>query len=214
MGDDKSTGRTQAQRRTESRTRLMLAAAELIAEQGLGSVTLADIGKRAGYSRGIANHHFGTKAALIAEMVDRVEREFIQASAPALRVQVSVDELVEIASVFIAMLADLPAVHRAFLVLWATAVADEELRPRMAGSDESFRNTVVGIVERGRSNSEIDSTIGAPEFAVAFLGQLRGVALQHLLAPESIDLDAVRRTMEQSLRRTLRPAPNRSGDSD
>jgi len=213
VGDNESTRRTQAQRRAQSRTKLMLAAAELIAEQGLGRVTLAEIGKRAGYSRGIANHHFGTKAALIAELVDRVEREFIEASAPALRLQVSVDELVEIASVFVAMLADLPAVHRAFLVLWATAVADEELRPRMAGSDESFRNTVVEIVERGRSNGEIDSTIGAPEFAVAFLGQLRGIALQLLLAPEAIDLGALRHSMEQSLRRTLRPAPGHSGDS-
>lgn len=214
VGNNEPTRRTQAQRRAESRTKLMLAAAELIAEQGLGGVTLAEVGERAGYSRGIANHHFGTKAALIAELVDRVEREFIEATAPALRLQVSVDELLEITSVFVSMLADLPSVHRAFLVLWATAVADEELRPRMAGSDEAFRNTVVEIVERGQSNGEIDSTIGASGFAVAFLGQLRGVALQFLLAPESIDLGAVRQGMEQSLRRTLQPGPTDSGGSD
>ncbi len=214
MGNNDPTRRTQAQRSAESRTKLMLAAAELIAEKGLGGVTLAEVGERAGYSRGIANHHFGTKAALIAELVDRVEREFIEATAPASSLEVSVEELVEIASVFTGMLADLPSVHRAFLVLWATAVADEELRPRMARSDEAFRNTVEEIIERGQSRGEIDSTVGASGYAVGFLGQLRGIALQLLLAPELVDLGAARQSMEQSLRRSLQPAQAHSDGSD
>jgi AcrR family transcriptional regulator len=54
--------RTQAERRAAARDRLLQAAAELIAECGLPAVTLAQVGERAGYSRGIANHHFGTKS--------------------------------------------------------------------------------------------------------------------------------------------------------
>ena len=57
--------RTQEERRTEAEQRLLAAAAQLISETGPASMTLAKVGERAGYSRGLATHHFGSKAALM-----------------------------------------------------------------------------------------------------------------------------------------------------
>ncbi len=39
----------------------------------MASLTLAKVGARAGFGRGIANHHFGSKAQLVAEFVEHVE---------------------------------------------------------------------------------------------------------------------------------------------
>ncbi|MDT5256945.1 MAG: hypothetical protein QOD10_2025 [Mycobacterium sp.] len=197
--------RTQAERRAAARDRLLQAAAELIAECGLASVTLAQVGERAGYSRGIANHHFGTKAALIEELISQVEEEFVAATAPVRNLDASVDGLVTTSSIFIGLLEDLPAIHRAFLVLWASAVADGELRRRMAASDAAFRDAVTAIVERGKARGEVDDGLDADTFAVMLLGQLRGLALQHLIAGDEIDLADVRRGLEAAIRGLLQP---------
>jgi AcrR family transcriptional regulator len=197
--------RTQAERRAAARDRLLQAAAELIAERGLAAVTLAQVGDRAGYSRGIANHHFGTKAALIEELISQVEREFTAATAPVRNLDATVDELVTTSSIFIRLLEDLPAIHRAFLVLWAAAVADDELRPRMAASDATFRDAVTAILERGKARGEVDDNVDADTFAVMLLGQLRGLALQHLIAGHEISLAHVRRGLEAAIRGLLQP---------
>ncbi|MFD8128576.1 helix-turn-helix domain-containing protein [Streptomyces mirabilis] len=68
--------RSQEDRRAEAERRLLEAAAELIGEIGTSRVTLAAIGERAGYSRGLVTHHFGSKSALMQRLVDVVTAEF------------------------------------------------------------------------------------------------------------------------------------------
>ena len=60
--------RTQQQRRDQAETALLNAAAELAVEHGVRSLTLARVGERAGYSRGIVTHHFGSKQGLILSL--------------------------------------------------------------------------------------------------------------------------------------------------
>jgi AcrR family transcriptional regulator len=45
----------------------------LIAERGVGRLSLAAIGQRAGCSHALVNHNFGTKAALIEQLNDTVD---------------------------------------------------------------------------------------------------------------------------------------------
>src|SRR3954447_5205420 len=68
--------RTQGERRNDAEQRLLAAAAELIGEIGPAGVTLANIGERAGYSRGLASHYFGSKGAMMQRLVDSVSDEF------------------------------------------------------------------------------------------------------------------------------------------
>jgi AcrR family transcriptional regulator len=53
--------RSQRERRTDSEHKLLRATAELIVEHGLGSLSLAAIGQRAGTSHSLVNHLFGTR---------------------------------------------------------------------------------------------------------------------------------------------------------
>ena len=62
--------RTQAERRDESQRRLLEAAAALIQERGMAAATFENIGVRAGYSRGLATQHFGSKQGLIEALID------------------------------------------------------------------------------------------------------------------------------------------------
>src|ERR1700730_6614526 len=57
-------------RSAESTRRMLEAAAELIVEVGYHKMTLAAIGERAGYSRGLATMRFGSKAGLVQRLVE------------------------------------------------------------------------------------------------------------------------------------------------
>ncbi|MFV0524207.1 MAG: TetR family transcriptional regulator [Acidimicrobiales bacterium] len=192
--------RTQARRRQEAVDRLLDAAAELIADGGLASITLAKVGERAGFSRGAANHHFGTKAGLIEALIHHVEREFVEATTSALPLEDPLDSLVTASAVFLRLVKDPSATHRAFLVLWGSAVTDADLRVRMAALDRNLRNALARLVRQGASEGVIGGGVEEQAFAVGLLGQLRGVALQHLIDPDGVDLDLVAGDIERSIR--------------
>ncbi|SDO63335.1 transcriptional regulator, TetR family [Lutimaribacter pacificus] len=56
--------RTQVERREEAESLLIAAATKLISIKGFSGFSLAEVGDLAGYSRGLAGHHFGTKENL------------------------------------------------------------------------------------------------------------------------------------------------------
>lgn len=211
MGDDataarSTTGprRTQEQRRREARLKLIQAAAELINERGQSGLTLAAVGARAGYSRGIAGHHFGTKAGLIEALLVQVEAEFEAGAGAVDHSGPPVAVLTETCRVFLAMLADRSDLHRAFLTLWAGAVVtDNEHRAVMQAADRHIRRRIAAAVSRGIGDGTIAATVDPAGYAVILLGQLRGIELQHLLAPDDVDLPATLTWLEASVARDL-----------
>lgn len=64
--------RSQAERRTTTRLRLVDAAIDCLVELGAAGATTAEIEQRSGLSRGARLHHFPTKAALLAAAVDHL----------------------------------------------------------------------------------------------------------------------------------------------
>lgn len=70
------TSRTQEQRREESIKCMTEAAIELIAEKGVAGVTMAEVGIKAGYSRGLAHLHFGSKEKLLSECLKYLAHDF------------------------------------------------------------------------------------------------------------------------------------------
>ncbi|WP_225934629.1 MULTISPECIES: TetR/AcrR family transcriptional regulator [unclassified Cupriavidus] len=68
--------RTQEQRREESVGRMVQAAIDLISEKGLAGLTMNEVGIKAGYSRGLAHNHFGTKEKLLEECLEQLSRDF------------------------------------------------------------------------------------------------------------------------------------------
>jgi len=212
MGDDAgvrdqpvaATRRTQEQRRTEARVKLIEAAATLINERGQAGMTLAAVGERAGYSRGIASYHFGTQAGLIEALLVEVEGEFEAGAGAIDHAGPPIAVLIETCRVFLAMLADPSDLHRAFLTLWAgSVVTDNELRPVMQGADRHIRKRIAAAVSRGVGDGTIDDTVDPAGYAVVLLAQLRGIELQRLLSPGDVDLDATRRWLETSVPRDL-----------
>lgn len=55
---------------------MVQAAIELISEKGLAGLTMNEVGTKAGYSRGLAHTHFGSKEKLLAECLEQLSRDF------------------------------------------------------------------------------------------------------------------------------------------
>ena len=143
----------QAERSHRSSEALLDAAAELISEGGLGSMTFAAIGDRAGYSRGLVTARFGSKAGLVDALVRRVWGRLREARAvPLAHGEHGLDELVGLIAAIRDQTSENPRDVGALLALMFEALGtDPELRTRMASFHENMRADIADAVSRGET---------------------------------------------------------------
>lgn len=200
MTEPSTNRRTQEERRNEAEQKLLAAAAELIGEIGPAGVTLANIGERAGYSRGLASHYFGSKGAMMQRLVDTVTDQFQMSVFIEHEADSAMGRLLVLIDTYFQTMADLQPVNRARLVLWANAVAmpSTDVRPAMIAADRQFRKALVVGIQRGIDAGECPPDIDPHGLATVIIAMLRGAALESLLDDE-VDLAACRREIEQLL---------------
>jgi AcrR family transcriptional regulator len=196
--------RTQIERRTEAERALLEAAVHLIAAKGVDQTSLAEIGERAGFSRGLVNHHFGSKATLMERLAARTQQGFVD-NIESAGVEDELEALVRLARAYLDAVRDGGDVVRAFFVMWGAATATEApLRAVFVADDERFRDTVGALVATGQARGAIAAEVNPVGFAVSFVAMLRGAAAQYLV-DEGVDLTAARDTCERFIRLMLTP---------
>jgi len=192
--------RSQRERRERTESALVAAAAELVVESGLRSLTLARVGERAGYSRGIVNHHFGSKQALVEALAHATQSGFI----PGLdQFSPGLERLLAVIERYTAALGDIDVISRAFLLLWAESATSVDLADLFRERDEGFRSRLRADVEAGVAEGSIRADAHPGDVAVAIMGQLRGVGLQRLLDPDAVATERLRHTVADQWRRAL-----------
>lgn len=199
------TRRTQEERRNEAEQRLLGAAAELIGEIGPAGVTLANIGDRAGYSRGLATHYFGSKGAMMQRLVDTVSDQFQKSVFVEHEADSAMGHLLNLIDTYFQTMADLKPVNRARLVLWADAVAtpSPDIRPAMIAADRDFRTALVTGLQRGITEGDCPADVDPQGLASVIIAMLRGTALESLL-DDQVDLSACRSEIEKLLTARLK----------
>jgi AcrR family transcriptional regulator len=196
--------RSQEERRNQAEQALLDAAARLFARRGLDHTSLAEVGNEAGYSRGLATHHFGSKAALVERLARRSQRNFVAGLG-------NVDDqeplaLLSMVDAYLAALGEHADEARAFFVMWGAALPEEAaLRPVFVTDDARFRDGVEALVRAGRAHQTIRADADPVGVAIALVGLLRGIAVQFLIDPQGVDLRVARATCEQFVRYTLDP---------
>src|SRR3954447_9276485 len=175
--------RTQQERRDQAEAALLTAAAELVVEEGVRALTLARVGERAGYSRGIVTHYFGAKQVLVERLARATQAGFV----PGLDdLPPGLDRLLRLIDGYLGELDRIGVFNRAFLLLWAEAATQPELAPIFRERDAAFRADLGDDVAAGIADGIVDPAVTPAETAVAIVGQLRGIALQRLLDPQSV----------------------------
>ncbi|MDX3359486.1 TetR/AcrR family transcriptional regulator [Streptomyces sp. ME02-6978.2a] len=193
--------RTQKQRREEAEAALLDAAAELVAEQGMRALTLARVGERAGYSRGLVTHYFGSKQALVERLARAAQSGFVPGLAD---LPPGPDRLLRLIDGYLAQQTkhERP-LNRAFLLLWMEAATSPDLARLFADRTEAFRTDLREDLTAGIAEGTIRPDLPVEETTAAIVAQLRGIAIQLLVTPASLDLPALRAYLTDHWRRAL-----------
>ena len=196
--------RTQQQRRDQAESALLNAAAELVVEEGVHSLTLARVGERATYSRGLVTHYFGSKQELLRRPARATQTGFVPGRDG---VPPGLDRLLRLIDGYIGSLGQLRMMNRAFLLLWAEAATTSELARIFRERDEAFRADLREDVAAGMADGTVRPDTAADEVAVAVLAQLRGIGLQRLVDSTAVDTERLRRSVTEHWRRALALPP-------
>lgn len=196
--------RTQAERRAESDAKLLRAAAELVVERGIEGTSLAEIGRRAGYSHGLVHARFGSKDALI----ERLNGEAVQLFTAR-----TVDEVGDAegaAAIRGVVRAYLDLIHgdeptaRVHLLLWSEAVATAaSRRPYRVTWDRVLRAALSAMVRAGIEDGSVSAAVDPDTTAVVVVGLIRGVALQLMVDPGAGSVTASKRAVLEHVDRML-----------
>jgi AcrR family transcriptional regulator len=192
--------RTQQQRRDQAEAALLDAAAELVVEEGVHSLTLARVGERASYSRGLITHYFGSKQALLERLAHATQSGYVpglDGRPPGL------DRLLCLIDGYIGALGQLRMANRAFLLLWAEAATAPDLARIFRERDAAFRADLGEDVAAGIADGTVRPDVAADEVAVAVLAQLRGIGLQRLVDSPAVDTERLRQSVTEYWRRAL-----------
>jgi AcrR family transcriptional regulator len=191
-----TTRRSQQERRSATRTRVLDAAVACLLEQGYAGFSIGEVQKRADMARGTLLHHFPAKADLVSAAVghlvtQRVERAQQAATgATADRLDAFVD----------AVWADLssPEFH-ALLELWGAARTDLTLREALAREQPHLLGRIQSGLEAVLSDGRDDDP--RVPLLVAFTVQLlTGLSITGVLGARDAELARTREAWKRALR--------------
>lgn len=207
-GDDrylvKRSRRSQQERRNLAERALLSATRRLVSRRGVDQTSVADIGEEAGYSRGLVNHRFGSKAALLQQLAldsqKAVEDMFREGQRDEL------ESVTELSEVYLRWVDDKEEDARAFFAMWGSSLPDESILRRVfVEIDEKFRVRFGDILARGQRTGTIRADVDAAAASAILVAMLRGTGMQRLIAANRVDLTGIRETVEVFIRRALAP---------
>lgn len=165
-----------------TRERLLEATVDVLAELGWGATTVGVVAKRAGVSRGAAQHHFPTREDLFTAALEMMfdarmaeaAREATELPTGPGRTEAVVRKLVDSYT---------STLFKAALQVWTAAAADPELRARVLPLEERF-----GRVAHRTAVQQLgfdDSDPVAHRLVQATLDLARGLGLADVLTDDS-----------------------------
>ena len=182
--------RTQAERREQGKRALLKSAAELFAEQGVSQTSLMQIGARAGYSRGLVNHHFGSKDELIDQLA-RYAQENFWAAFDTISVETGYDGVMATFETFYGQIVPPTSFGRAYMVMWGGALPMKSAKTVVVETDNRSRALLVDWIRTGHADGTIPLDVDAEATAVTLLAMLRGLAAQLQISPELAKTDGL-----------------------
>jgi AcrR family transcriptional regulator len=178
---------TRAQSRQQTRQRLLAAAAELFAEQGVNGASVEQIAERAGYSRGAFYSNFEDKDKLVLALLEQRTLREVEEVRALRQGAGSFEEVLERLRAWnIARSRHLESWLALRLELILHALRTPRLRPLLADRELIARRAIAAGIEH-----ELLQTRAVPPADTAFLALIvhaleDGLLIQRLLTPDAI----------------------------
>ncbi len=192
--------RSQSDRRQQSESELLRAAAELIVERGMAAATFENIGARAGYSRGLVTQRFGSKQGLIEALIARLQVRLQDLLADRDRGSASgLEAVLGFVDIYLSNLRQ-DGETRAYFMLMAGAVAEvSDLRGPFAAAHKDVEVRLEALFLRGQADGSVRIGLNADAAALMVGALLLGLSTQMLVEP-GLDLEPIRETSLATLR--------------
>jgi len=161
------------------------AAIELLVERGVAGTTLAAIGEKAGYSRGLVTHRFGSKAGLLAYVVEFVGAEWRQRLNTAVAARSGLAAIRSAIDALAAFIAEEPHDLRVMYLLWFQSIdPGAEYRANVAAVHAAQRRDLEAWVTQGQSEGGIRRGVDPKRVATMLAASIAGLVFHWLVTPQ------------------------------
>jgi AcrR family transcriptional regulator len=180
------TGRlTREEKRRETRSRLLEAAATVFAERGYSDSSLEEVAEKAGFSKGAVYSNFSSKEdlmwALLEDFFESRKREISEALADA-------DDPEERAAAatrqFLDVLRQRPQIMLLFIEFWAYAVRRPQAKQRFVSLLGELRQVLAELIRQRSRQFGVRLSIPEDQVAIALGAMAQGFAMEKLSQPE------------------------------
>lgn len=174
--------RTRAEQNAASARRLLQALVELTAEQGYEATTAAAIGVRAGYSRAMVHARYGTKDALLDELMRTEYEERIV--PPPDETATGLDQVLAHVDRLAALATDDQRFLKAMFVLSFEAVrGSPALTPRITAWMTGLEKGITEALEKGKDDKSVRADLTASTAARDIVITGVGIAYAWIVLP-------------------------------
>ncbi|WP_321530695.1 TetR/AcrR family transcriptional regulator [uncultured Desulfuromonas sp.] len=176
---------TRAEQKLKSRRKLLDATIDIIASEGLDSVTFAKVSRYAGLSRGLCSFHFETKDQLMLEALRMLYKKYEMAWRSALTESVAAPEN-RLASMIKVLLSQPIADPKALAVLvayWGVAPHRKTYLELFTESDLAYEESIEEVMRALANGREVINGMSLRAIAVMLTSMIDGIHVQYLIAP-------------------------------
>ena len=173
--------------RAATREKLIAAAGEAFAERGLRDVSVDELARRAGFTKGAFYANFASKEALFLAMLDD---RFARRAAQMRRMLATHEDPEEQArrsgEEFADYVAADPEWQRLFFEFAAYAARDDAFRAELVARYRGLREAMAADYERRATELDFALPFPAEDLALMTFAMGNGVALEQLLEPDAV----------------------------
>jgi AcrR family transcriptional regulator len=186
---------------TDARERILEAACDLVAAEGIDNVRIARVAMRAGASTALVHHYFSTREELLEQALlhsfEQVGDDRFAAEADAGRSAT--------ATLAVAIEECLPFPGRLerdwvlWVELWLRAAREPELRPLAASLYGRYHDWLAGVIAAGVRSGEFAAPANLDVLTDRAMAMLDGLGLRALLRDPTMEIEVARRQVAELL---------------
>jgi AcrR family transcriptional regulator len=193
----------------ETAARILDAACDLIAEEGIDDVRIARVAQRAGASTGLVHHYFSTREELLEQaLIHSFERAGDERFGEG-----EEGPATGAAGLAAAIRESLPAPGEQerewvlWVELWLRAVREPDLRPVANRLYERYREWLASVIRAGVESGEFRADADPDAAADVAMALLDGAGVRAMLDDPGMDVKAARRLVAAVLAEQLGVEP-------
>ncbi len=209
---ENSASMTQAERSALSDKAMLDAAVKLVLEVGPEKTTLASIGERAGYSRGLATYRFGSKAGLYDALCKSISLDWLEYLGRGVGDKTGIEAMCKALDTIYEFVTESPQQGRVLQILHCGAASPgSEFRDTTIAIHKRQQSDVAEWVRQGQQCGEIRADVEADSVAAQYVAYITGMTFLWLISPQVFDFKAANQETKRQLRASLAASGEKHG---